>query len=312
MPVERIAIGIPTFKRPNGLRKLLISLAGLSTHREVEIFVAENDVENRAGEAVCHDLTANGYRFPITVLPVDERGISQARNALLQAVLPASRFSHMGMLDDDEWVTNTWLDEMLSAHTKLGVDVVGGPVKRVFTETTIPTYLRAALNAKQKAKNTQRIKSLESTANIMFDLAMMRQWDGNWFDPAFSLTGGGDRDFLLRLRLFGETTFGWASQALIFEDFPASRCTVEWALKRAYRVGNSEMIAYLKNKPPRYAIKEGIKVAMAGTYFLVAHSVLAFSEEDRFKGRQALSRALGTVDALRGKTYVEYNVVHGS
>ncbi len=41
--MPKIAVAIPTFRRPRGLERLLMALAQLETSADVEIVVADND-----------------------------------------------------------------------------------------------------------------------------------------------------------------------------------------------------------------------------------------------------------------------------
>ena len=48
-----VTVAIPTFRRPQGLARLLAALAKLRTDASVTVLVADNDAEGREGLAVC-------------------------------------------------------------------------------------------------------------------------------------------------------------------------------------------------------------------------------------------------------------------
>src|SRR5271170_5370094 len=100
--MPKVAVAIPTFRRPQGLERLLAALARLETRAEVEVVVADNDAVLREGFDVCQAQVPN-YRWPLAAIIVKERGIAQTRNALVEHVLAHSNAQFIAMLDDDEW-----------------------------------------------------------------------------------------------------------------------------------------------------------------------------------------------------------------
>ncbi|MET1756863.1 glycosyltransferase family 2 protein [Novosphingobium sp. RD2P27] len=304
-------VGIPTYKRPVGLARLLDGLAKLETQHSIEIVVAENDCERQTGEAVCQQRIAEGYLHPISVVMVDPRGISEARNALVQWALVRTDATFLAMIDDDEVPSSAWLDQLISVHARFDADVVGGPVQRVFDAKQMPDHLRRFNQTKTKSDRDGLIKSIESTGNICFRLSFLTANKEERFDSAFSMTGGGDRDFLQRLKRRG-AKFAWAADALVFETFPESRCTEAWSRQRAFRVGNSEMLAGLKNRPPNFMIKHAVQILISVAYLGLAHSFLLPSKYHRFASRQAVMRSRGKIAALRGRRFSEYHISHGT
>ena len=100
--MPKVAVAIPTFRRPRGLERLLTALAQLETSAGVEIVVADNDAA-----ATKAPISARRSRPLIagrsTSIIANERGIAQARNALVEHVLGHSDAEFVAMLDDDEW-----------------------------------------------------------------------------------------------------------------------------------------------------------------------------------------------------------------
>src|SRR5271168_696976 len=110
--MPKVAVAIPTFRRPRGLERLLVALAKLETSADVEIVVADNEAANHEGADLCRKL-APSYRWSLTSIVVTERGIAQARNALAEHCLAHSDADFIAMLDDDEWPSVQWLDAFL-------------------------------------------------------------------------------------------------------------------------------------------------------------------------------------------------------
>src|SRR5581483_10580852 len=114
--MPRIAVAIPTFRRPRSLRRLLDAVAAIETRADVHVIVADNDAGGREGLAVCERLREQGYRWPLTAFAVPERGIAQVRNALVQAALADSGSEFIAMIDDDEWPEPQWLDAFIATQ----------------------------------------------------------------------------------------------------------------------------------------------------------------------------------------------------
>ena len=68
-------------------------------------------------------------RIPITYEVEPNRGVSFARN---RSVRMAGECDYVGFVDDDEFVEENWLDELLNAQVLYNADVVLGPVLPAF------------------------------------------------------------------------------------------------------------------------------------------------------------------------------------
>ncbi len=194
---------------------------------------------------------------------VSERGIAQARNALVEHVLAHSRAEFIAMLDDDEWPSPDWLEAFLRAQRETGADALRGTILREFE--TVPGAWAAKLQgiAPVRARSGP-IPMIDGAGNVMIARRCFEGLTKPFFDPAFALTGGEDRDFFTRLRQAGRR-FAWADEAVCTEFVPASRANLGWALNRAYRIGNSDMRVFLKYTPAWFesACAEGAKIAGA-------------------------------------------------
>src|SRR5690349_6350722 len=80
----RILIAIPSYRRPDRLKKLLMSLETQQSVEEyqIEVFVADNDPANHEAFDVCRGIRED-FRWSLTCSIVEERGIAAVRNALL-------------------------------------------------------------------------------------------------------------------------------------------------------------------------------------------------------------------------------------
>lgn len=307
--MAEVAIAIATFRRPKGLERLLNGLAALRTKAKVTLVVADNDAEGHEGFDLCRALRARGYRWTIDHFIAPERGIAQARNAAMARAL-ATGADYIAMLDDDEWPEPGWLDAFLATQRKTGADALHGKVIRVFEREPSP-WLRGCAGVAPCDRPTGAIGMIESSSNILMTRASVVRLAEPWFDPAFALTGGEDRDFFTRMKGQG-AQFTWANDAVACAFVPASRLTLSWVLKRAYRVGNSDMRVFLKYRPPHTAwLREVAKILGAALCFAPILVIFSVVPNRRVYALCKLSRAAGKTAALFGRHYNEYAVIHG-
>jgi glycosyltransferase involved in cell wall biosynthesis len=308
--MPEVTVCIPSFRRPNGLAKLLEALAGLLTDARVTVVVADNDCERHEAFDLCESVRSKVYRWPLDCVIVQERGIAQARNALVARSLE-HKCEFIAMLDDDEWPSPQWLDEFLRTQKATGADALHGGVIRDYERD--PGAAVAHCNGMADWRETSGpIDMIESTSNVLLHRSCIEAMPKPWFDPGFALTGGEDRDFFTRLKARG-AKFAWADEAVIHAPVPPSRATLRWALKRAYRVGNSDMRVFLKYRPqPADRLREIAKIA--GVFVLSPLVIAATAPVAAQRGRSLsrLFRAAGKTAALFGSHYNEYAVTHGS
>ena len=301
---ERLLVGIPSFRRPEGLRRLLASLAEQQgvDDVELEVFVADNDAVGRDALAVCKTVE-ECFRWPLACSVVQEPGISAARNAILDRAR-ARAADYVAMIDDDEEADPDWLRELLSMQRATGADVVGGPVDYLFDRPASPT-IRSCDAFKPRQWPAGRVAAIDATGNVLLSCAALNR--GGWpqFDRAFGLTGGEDKDYFCRLTKAG-AIFAWAPAARAREHVPASRTTVKSLLRRAYRIGNNDMrITRLHGGTVPILRSLGKALVLLGSAPL-ASPILALPSHRLWLLRK-WSRSAGKLSALFGKQYREYD-----
>jgi GT2 family glycosyltransferase len=306
--MAEIVVAIPTFRRPRSLTRLLEALAALETTANVTVLVADNDAERREGLAACAAL--KDYRWPLDAFVAPERGIAQVRNALVERALfyPCD---FIAMLDDDEWPEPGWLDAFLKVQAETGADALHGDILREFEAA--PGRWAAKLDGiAPLLGETGRVAMIEGSGNIIVSRACVEGLAKPCFDPAFALSGGEDRDFFERLRRQGRC-FAWAKEAVVHAFVPASRGNLGWGLRRAYRVGNSDMRVFLKHGHSfAEGTREAVKILGALLLFPVLFVILGIASNRAVDALRRLFRAAGKIAAIAGRTYNEYAVTHGA
>jgi hypothetical protein len=132
-----------------------------------------------------------------------------------------------------------------------------------------------------------------------------------YFDPQFRLTGGEDKEFLVRLQALG-TRFAHADDARVCEHVPASRARLRWLLMRAYRAGNTDMRIALKHRRSIGDMAvEFAKILAALAAAPVISLAFCLKPDRRLDGAYKLFRAAGKLGALFGHHYHEYAIIHG-
>ena len=301
-----VIVAIPTFRRPKGLARLLDALAKLETSANVRVLVADNDAEQHLGFDLCQQMRKN-YRWPLVSIIAPERGIAQVRNSLVAHALDDPRIQFVAMLDDDEWPSPRWLDELLRTQRATKADAVEGAIASVFEGETLTRFDGVASHRGASGP----VGKLEGAGNILLSRSCLENMTRPWFDPAFALTGGEDKDFFVRLVRAG-ARFGWSAEALACTEIPATRMGLKWALSRAYGVGNSDMRIFLKHENgvgPR--VREYAKILGALLLSPVMFIILGASPNRRETALRKFFRAAGKIAALFGSTHHEYAVIHG-
>lgn len=306
-----IVIGIPTFKRPEGLKHLLNSIAKQNIDCKFSVLVADNEGDNGVGLATVEQVRAEGYPYPLSAIPVNDRGISQVRNALMDEAFGRMGAEMLAMVDDDEWVEPQWLSSLIKVQKLTNADVVGGSVDPEF-ELTPPSWVKGLGIYYRIQRNTSGLVSIvEGTTNVLIHRKVYDTTPIERFDPFYSLVGGGDKEFFTRLKRRG-ATFAFAHEAKSYEIFGASRMTKKWAIERASRIGAADSRAFIQKKPTFLEwCKELSKVVGAIAVSMISYVLMYTKPHKQMKARLKIARQMGKIGAFFGKQKQVYREVHG-
>lgn len=307
-----VVIGIPTFKRPVGLRRLLDSIAKQSCDFTPIVLVADNEGDGGQGLQVAEQMKAEGYPWELHAIPVNERGISQVRNALMQYGFEQLNATHLAMIDDDEWVESQWIAELVKVQLATGAEVVGGSVSPEF-ETERPDWAKGLhIYYESNPGVSGKTELIQGTTNVLLSRSIIENFPTERFDPFYSLVGGGDKEFFTRIKRLG-AGFAFAHLAQAHEIFGASRLTKKWALERAHRIGAGDMRIILKNKPPLTTLlAECIKLVIAICVSWLKIGLFCFKPHKMMAARLKLARQLGKVSAFFSEQKNVYKQTHGA
>jgi succinoglycan biosynthesis protein ExoM len=271
----RISILIATYRRPDGLDRLLRSFEAMVPETPAyEIVVVDNDLRETASEVVSR-FAASG--LPVRYVREPVKNIARARNAGIEA----SRAELCAFIDDDEIADPRWLVALTNALDATPAEGAFGPVLPSF-EPEAPPWIRdlGFHGANPAACGTSVPWHGTYTGNAMIRRDVLGD---DRFDERLGLTGGEDVELFTRLTGRG-ARFVRAEDATVVEPVGRDRTTLRWIARRAYRNGITLAIVGRRHPaftgPPRSAWRSGRKALTCGVRALLRRgSRLEFARE---------------------------------
>lgn len=235
-----VTIGVLTYKRPEGIAKLLDvlrrQLHDPARAYRLSVVVVDNDATGSSRETVA--AFAGHPAYDLIYVVEERQGIPIARNRAMDSAPDTTDL--FCFMDDDEWPVDNWVDAMLAVRTETKADCVYGPVEPVF-EGEISDWLRKSKLYARKLYRNGEVLNFAASNNVMFDIRRFRTLELR-FDERMRFTGGSDYLFFNQAHRRG-ITIRWAADALVYDMFPANRLTIEWQRQRQYRLGNTFAVA---------------------------------------------------------------------
>jgi succinoglycan biosynthesis protein ExoM len=305
----RIAVCIITYRRPDGLARLLDGLAGQVFDRpppDLRVVVVDNDEQGSAAP-VCESARER-MSVPIDYVIETRRGIPFARNRCVATA--RGQVDWIAFIDDDEEPAPGWMAELLRVQAAYGADVVTGPVVPRFIGD-VPDWAARGRFFHRRRYRTGTRRDRAFTNNVLFRAEIFDRVLPN-FDERMAMTGGSDTHFSRRVHRMGYRII-WADDAEVYETFPVTRIATSWVYQRAYRVGTTTgFIARDLHSLPMAAIR----VVPNSSARLIRGSYLAltgyFKEEHRVvTGLREICYGAGMLVGLFGVRYEEYRRTHG-
>jgi len=306
----KVAVCIITYRRPEGLERLLRALDCLTFDGpapRVQIVVVDNETAGGA-QRVCEEV-GPGLKWPLEYHVEPRRGIPFARNKAAACAKDHADF--IAFIDDDEVPEPDWLDELLRVQREYDADVVTGPVVARFMDKP-PSWV-----VEGKFFDTRRYSTGEQldrafTNNVLFRREIFDRMDPA-FDERLAMTGGSDTHFTRRVHQAGYKIV-WADRALVHDWLPSSRVNGRWILQRAFRIGTMTAFMDLDILPRSKAVAGLIRGGGGRLFKGVVLLPLAC-----VRGKRHLVESLrlicyggGMLLGLFGARYREYRRVHGS
>ncbi|MGK0284890.1 MAG: succinoglycan biosynthesis protein ExoM [Patiriisocius sp.] len=302
----KIILCICTYRRPDGLRKLLETLPELEGASNLEIVVADNDA-GQDGLSVCQSLDKD-YPYPVHTLCQLEPGISAARNAATNEALRHAP-DLVAFLDDDEWPESQWLSELIRIQSQHQVDVVGGPTRPVFPIGTADHLLQNPYFGADMGFPDGSECQLQAGGNFIIRASVLQTMAPVFFRPEFTQSGGEDLAFFTQLAQ-QRYSMRWAANAIVHEPVPASRLRPDWMKHRVVTTHNSRVRVMQLLQPGLSATLTRCTKTVGLGVFATALSCLSWAspviadkaQQLRWKFQGKLGAHLGRIH-IRSETY---------
>jgi glycosyltransferase involved in cell wall biosynthesis len=303
-------IAIITCRRPIWLKRLLESLIKQKVDKTtlLNILVVDNASEQTTVDVV--NEVALASPFKITYASEKTPGIVAARNKCVTEFLQTDA-QYLFFIDDDEWpAENNWAQQLLNKQKQYNADVVTSHIISV-GEPDTPTWAVELIYGKNPLKEGDIVNKFY-TNNLLICRKVLEEITPA-FDKRFAMTGASDYHFALKCNKAGFNAI--YTDAPVIEEFPKSRATIKWFLRRGFRSG----IGFTRSHLFEDSIFSAIFycLAMAGVRFIrgIAYlllGIITFNKTTFVNGLFRFCSFAGTIAGFFGIKHEEYKTIHGS
>jgi succinoglycan biosynthesis protein ExoM len=264
------------------------------------IWVIDNDTDGSAKKIIDDLASFINPKFKVDYSVEPRKGITMIRNNLMSKALQANS-DFMIFLDDDEYVSREWLNQLIECADRDHADVVRGPVVAV-TEENTPNQI--AYWFKRPCYPENSIVDTLETNNLLLNCSMLRNLNVR-FDERFNFTGSSDTFFGIQLKKRG-IRFYWAEKAVVYEKIPQSRANLKWIIKRIYR-GASTYTYILKLEKDVPGLVRKFLISLVYILIGTLTSIfLLFNFKWKYWGIFKLAEGIGGLGGFLNILYKEY------
>jgi glycosyltransferase involved in cell wall biosynthesis len=305
-----VAICCITFRRPDGLSRLLDGLNELTFHKNPEPDISVVVIDNDGAAPMRAQIEARraGFRWQLRYGCEPVRGVSSARNRALDLVPPDA--ACIASIDDDEVPVPGWLDELLYVRRTYRAAIVQGPVRPHFLSPPPRWLIRGRFLELGPYRDGASLH-YGYTGNSLIDAAVVRRLRLR-FDPRFDRTGGEDQRFFGRAIASGHGVVT-SAHAVVHEWIPASRATLPYLLRRRFRMGTTlAMIDRIEGGKRRLALRALKGVGRIGLGLTQTTTLLSRGPAGLAAALCTMAWGAGALAGLLGVTHREYDAVPGA
>jgi len=301
-----IVVCICTYKRPELLERLLVSLQRIHLERiepgDVRAIVVDNYPDGRA-RAVCERVSG---KLPIELDLIEEtqRGTSFARNRAVDEALRREG-DFIAFVDDDDLPEPDWLLRLIQKQQETRADIVFGTERRVMNADW-PAWLRKSPLFEKRIKEGVTEYGTPrgiSTYNVLVGRGILQRVrsTGPVFSPEFARFKCEDTEFFIRAARSG-ATFARAEESVINRNYEPHRVTVLGLLREATRLGTYNMVLLKRYSASGQASRRRTKAVAKIASNLLKLPFCIFSRVALMRGLFYLAREIATLRAYYGRT----------
>ena len=232
MKNKKIIICVPTYKRPNYLKKNLTSLIEQDFDYKHEIVVVDNDI-NQSAKSVVNKL--NDSKIKLNYYTENKRGISAVRNKCIEACKEKNA-DYLIFIDDDEIAEKNWLKNLTKTAERYKAEVVSGPVLCKF-EKEPSNAIQKVFFYRRRLETGSIIENCAS-GNVLINMDIFKERPHLTFNKNFNIMGGGDTYFFMQVRALGIKMI-WCDEAVAHEFISYQRSKLKNLLLEQFQRGHS-------------------------------------------------------------------------
>ncbi len=305
-----VSICVTTYKRPQGLKRLLQGLAALTFDKverpDIEVIIVDNHNEGVAAQ-VCQELKQD-FPWMLKNDVESQRGVTYGRNKSLSLADPQT--NAIAILDDDEVPVPNWLDELLWVQQEYQADVVTGTVLPHFVDEEPAEWLMKSGFFHPPRFATGESRDVAFTNNVLIRAEVLRQYNPV-FDNRFAFTGGEDSHLFMRLHQAGYKIV-WADEAIVYDWLPGDRTKPKWILERCRHIWSIHSLVEKELYPSLIIqfirVLKGLALILIGIARLPL--ALFLGKLGIFKSLIYIYKGTGTFVGLLGLNRQEYKIVN--
>jgi succinoglycan biosynthesis protein ExoM len=236
-----IDICIITYKRASRLSRALLSILESSQvmRHNAGIIVIDNDETRSSRETV--ENISNNYPKLVSYHVEPNKGYASARNKCIEV----SKADTIVFIDDDEWVTECWLDNLVKTQKENDAAIVIGPVLSDLPENTPNWIKKGGFFYRERHPTGMKMKYGWSGNALISKKKVCRK--ELKFDLLYGESGGEDHELFSRLNRNGHLMV-WSDEAVVYEEILPEKLHFNWLIKRAFRVGKAVSQVHLSEK----------------------------------------------------------------
>ncbi|GAA6173998.1 glycosyltransferase family 2 protein [Colwellia sp. KU-HH00111] len=303
-------IAIITCRRPIWLKRLLESLTkqNIDDSTVLNILVVDNASEQTTVDVV--NEVSSLSPFKITYACEKTPGIVAARNKCVTEFLQTDA-QYLFFIDDDEWpAEESWAQNLLNKQKEYNADVVTSHILSV-GEPGTPEWAVELIYGKNPLQEGETVNKFY-TNNLLICRHVLEQINPA-FDKRFAMTGASDYHFALKCTKAGFKAF--YTNAPVIEEFPKSRATVKWFLRRGFRSGIGFTRSHLFEDSLFSAIffcltMASVRLVRAIGYFLLG--IVTLNKTTLVNSLFRFCSFAGTIAGFFGIKHEEYKTIHGN